>query len=98
GLDKPKLVGYCQDRDDYEDYILKEFQLYRVYHLLTPASHAVRLLKLTYADSGSGKTHAVRYAFVEEDPGALAERLHGTMSKAKGALPDDLEPVHDAVV
>lgn len=35
-LDKPKLVSYCQDNDGYEQYILQEFQLYRIYQLLTP--------------------------------------------------------------
>jgi hypothetical protein len=98
GLDKPKLVTYCRDNDSYEDYLLKEFQLYRVYHVLTPASHAVRLLKLSYADSASGKVVASRYAFIEEEPDALAARIGGKLSKLKGALPDDLEPVHDAVV
>ena len=48
-LDKPKLVSYCQNGDGYEQYILQEFQLYRIYHLLTPVSHNARLLKLTYA-------------------------------------------------
>ena len=33
-LDKPKLVSYCQDNDSYEQYILQEFQLYRIYQLL----------------------------------------------------------------
>ena len=98
GLDKPKLVGVCRDDDTYEDYILKEFQLYRVYHLLTPASHAVRLLRMTYVDSASGKKQAVRYAFIEEDPGAMAQRLGGKLLKIKGANPDDLEPMHDATV
>jgi hypothetical protein len=98
GLDKPKLVSYCRDQDNYEQYILRELQLYRVYHTLTPASHAVRLMKMTYADSGSGKKEALRYAFLEEDPAAMATRLGGTLGKTKGALPDDLEPVHDAVV
>jgi hypothetical protein len=47
GLDKPKLVNHCRDDDTYEQYVLQEFQLYRIYHLLTPASHAVRLLRMS---------------------------------------------------
>ena len=31
GLDKPKLVNYCRNNDEYEQYILQEFQLYRIY-------------------------------------------------------------------
>ena len=98
GLDKEKLVSYCRDNDTYEQYLLQELQLYRIYRLLTPASHAVRLLRLTYADSANGKTLTTRYAFVVEDPGRLAERMNGKMLKIQGATPDDLEPSASAIV
>ena len=98
GLDQPKLVNYCRDDDTYEQYLLQEFQLYRIYRLLTPASHAARLLKLTYADSGNPKTLATRYAFIEEEPATLAARNRGKMMKIKGATPENLEPFTDAIV
>jgi hypothetical protein len=98
GLDKPKLVSYCRDQDEYEDYVLREFQLYRIYQLLTPASHAVRLMRLTYADSASGKKLATRYAFIEEEPYSVALRENGRMLKIAGALPDDLAPFQSALV
>ena len=98
GVDKPKLVNYCRDDDAYEQYVLQEFQLYRIYHVLTPASHAVRLLRMTYQDSASGKVQATRYAFVEEDPDAVAARMNGRMLKITGAGPADLEPYQDALV
>ena len=47
GLDKPKLVNYCRNDDTHEQYLLQELQLYRVYNLLTPVSHRVRLARLT---------------------------------------------------
>jgi len=97
-LDKPKLVSYCQDNDLYEQYILQEFQLYRIYQLLTPLSHKARLLRLTYADSGSGKVRAMRYGFVIEEPKAIAARLGGKVLETKGALPGDLDPDQDALV
>jgi hypothetical protein len=93
GLDEPKLVNYCRNTDDYEQYILQEFQLYRIYRLLTPVSHAARLIKLTYADSATGKAEASRYAFIVEQPSDLAARIGGKMLKIKGAGPSDLEPV-----
>ncbi len=98
GLDKPKLVNVCRNSDQYESYLLKEFQLYRIYQLLTPASHQVRLLRLTYVDSASGRAQATRYAFMEEEPNAMAARVGGRITKLKGAMPDDLEPGHDAIV
>lgn len=97
-LDKPKLVSYCQNADDHEQYVLQEFQLYRIYHLLTPMSHKARLLKLTYADSASGKIRAKRYGFLLEEPNALAARLGGKVMEQKGALPGDLDPFQDALV
>jgi hypothetical protein len=98
GIDKPKLVNYCRNSDDYEQYVLQEFQLYRIYHLLTPASHAVRLMRISYQDSASGRIDATRYGFLEEDPDALAERMNGKMLEITGARPDDLEPYQDALV
>ncbi|MEO8562777.1 MAG: hypothetical protein ABI601_11920 [bacterium] len=90
-LEKPKLVNYCKDTEQYEQYILQELQLYRVYQLLTPVSHRVRLIKLSYVDSASGKRDAERYAIIVEDPGQLANRLSAKLEKTKGASPSDFE-------
>jgi len=97
-LDKPKLVSYCQDADGYEQYILQEYQLYRIYHLLTPLSHNARLLRLTYADSGDGKVRTKRYGFVLEEPSAMAARLGGKILEQKGAVAGDLEPYQNALM
>jgi hypothetical protein len=98
GLDEPKLVNFCRDTDEYEQYILQEIQLYRIYRLITPVSHAVRLMRLTYADSATGKKETTRYAFIAEDPAALADRVGAKILKIKGAGPSDLEPVQSTLV
>jgi hypothetical protein len=97
GLDKPKLVNYCKDQDEYETYIQQEMQLYRIYNLLTPASHRARLLKITYADSASGKVHATRMGIIVEEPEIMAARLGGPLVEIKGASSVDLDPFHDAL-
>jgi hypothetical protein len=97
-LDKPKLVSYCQDNDSYEQYILQEFQLYRIYQLLTPVSHRTRLLRLSYADSANGKVRARRYGFVLEEPKAIAARLGGKIIEQTGAVASDLDPDQDALI
>ena len=91
-IGKPKLVNYCKDTDSYEQYILQEFQLYRIYQLLTPVSYRVRLLRIAYVDSASGHTEATRYGFIAEDPEQLATRYGGLRVKTKGATAADLEP------
>jgi len=90
-LENPKLVSYCKDTDPYEQYILQEYQLYRIYQLLTPVSHRVRLVKLAYVDSASQKKESERYAIVVEDPNQMANRNLARIVKIKGAGPSDLE-------
>lgn len=94
---KPKLVTYCRDSDEYEQNLLLEFQLYRLYHLLTPIGPRVRLAKITYADSGSGKPAAQRYGYLLEDIAEYAERVGGEPLPTKGARPDDLDPFQSAL-
>ncbi len=95
--DEPKLVTYCRNTDSYESYVLQEAQLYRIYRLLTDASHQVRLVKMTYADSATGKVEATRWSFFIEDPSQVAERLGGGRVKQKGATAEDLEPRQSAI-
>ncbi|MEA2766357.1 MAG: hypothetical protein QOK07_2761 [Gemmatimonadaceae bacterium] len=97
-LDKPKLVSYCKDNESSEQYILQEFQLYRIYQLLTPVSHRARLLRVTYADSASGRVRARRYGFVIEEPKAIAARLGGKVLEQTGAGAGDLDPDQNALV
>lgn len=91
GLDKPKLVNYCKDTDMFERYMLQEAQLYRIYQVLTPLSHRVRVVKMAYVDSASGKREADRYGMIIEDPEQLANRYMAKLVKQKGAGPADLE-------
>ena len=90
-VQKPKMVSVCKDNSEYEQLVLKEMQLYRIYQILTPMSHHVRTLRVAYTDSASGKVEATRYAFVIEDPDELADRLGGAMTKTKGATTDDID-------
>jgi hypothetical protein len=98
GLDKPKVVNYCRDNDLHEQYVLQELQLYRVYAVLTPAAHRVRLLRVTYVDSVRARTATTRYAILLEEPKALAARLGGRLEEAKGASAGDFEPFNAALV
>jgi hypothetical protein len=96
-VEKPKVVNMCHDDGQYEQFLLQEMQLYRVYQVLTPNSHRVRLLRVTYVDSATKKAEGVRYAFLFEDPDELAARLGGKMLKLKGVKAKDMDP-RDAMV
>lgn len=94
GLPKARLTSFCKDQPAYEQYVLQELQLYRVYQLLTPYGHTPRALHVTYVDEKSGRTRATRYAFVIDDREAVAARMNSALLKAKGAIGSDLEPWH----
>ncbi len=97
-IEKPKFVNICKNTDRFEQHTLQEMQLYRIYNLLTPASHRVRAWRVTYRDSASGKEEATRYGFLVEDPEEMAARLGGRLMEIKGAGPDDFHPEHIALV
>jgi hypothetical protein len=92
-LDKPKLVSVCKDKADYDEYILEEYQLYRVLNLLTPLGFRARLAKVTYVDSAKAPAKPVttRWAFLTEDAGELSERTGMRAIDVKGATRGDVQ-------
>ncbi len=75
GQDKVKLVTHCQDkRDEYEQYVLQEYLIYRMYNLFTEESFRVRLTRLTYVDTEGKRDSITKYAFFIEDVDAMAVR------------------------
>jgi hypothetical protein len=98
GLARARLTSFCKDHPAYEQYIIQELQLYRVYQVLTPYGHLPRALQVTYVDAPSGKTRATRHAFFLDDREAVAARHNAALLKAKGASGTDLEPYHRALM
>lgn len=97
-LDRGRLVVHCRDSDAHEQYVLQEFQLYRIYNLLTPFSHRARLAHVTYVDSATGRQTAARHGFILEDDDELAERNGAKQAPLQGAKSGDLDPFTDALV
>ena len=98
GQDKLKLVTHCQEnRDRYEQYVLKEYLAYRILNTITDHSFRARLLRIDYVDTDRNDEVDTRYGFVIEDDELLAERIgmtvlrvpsikHGQVDAAQGAL------------
>ena len=87
-----KLASNCRPPNtEYEQYILQEAVLFRMYTLVTPWSYRVRLARVTYQDS-TGKTKPVQsWSFLVEDENDLAQRRSAKKLEQKGARFDDLE-------
>ena len=97
-LDRLRLSMHCRDTDDYEQYVLQEYNLYRVQRLLTPFSYDVRLARVTYVDSEKRDTVTTRWAFVQEQDEPFASRVASTLVTTEGAGPGDLDPYESAFV
>ncbi|NIP93601.1 MAG: hypothetical protein GWN18_19895, partial [Thermoplasmata archaeon] len=48
GQDKVKLVTHCRNGDRYEQNVVKEYLVYRLYNVLTPLGFQVRMAHITY--------------------------------------------------
>jgi len=83
-LKKLKLVNACKMQKSYEQYILREFLIYRTFNLMTDKSFKVRLLKIDYVDTKDKVKTVTRYGFVIEDQHMMAERLEGIIIKKTG--------------
>lgn len=96
--DQPKLVSHCRDNDTFEQYILQEFQLYRVYQQVTPYAHRARLARVTYMDSGATRPVATRYAILVEEASDVAARTNARRLQQLGANPSDVDYDESAIL
>ena len=94
-----KLVTRCQTDDkEYEQYILQEEPIYRIYNMLTPYSMRTRLVKVTYADTLKKEKPVTTWAFLVEESDAVARRVGGKPFTAKRAVFDDVEAKHMRII
>lgn len=75
-----KIVNQCNSGGNNESYAAKEFLAYRLYNAVSPYSFRVRMLRVTYIDSGSKKKKETQLTgFLIEDEEELAERWGGNL-------------------
>ena len=87
-----KLSVNCRPKDkEYEDFVLEEFLLYRVYNLFTDLSFKVRLAKATYLNAGKGDTVAAGASFFVEDASDVARRNGGELFEQSGVRFGDVD-------
>ena len=90
--DRPKLATHCRSSDDYEQWLLQEYLVYRVQEVLTPVGLMARLARITYVDVTGREDTVTKYAVLLEDPDAMAERLGGERIETRGTAQTQLEP------
>jgi hypothetical protein len=89
-----KITTACRPADqEYEQYILAEYALYRAYQEVSPLHFRTRLARVTYRDSASAVNDVVTWAFLIEDDEEVAKRFDLKVDTTQGATFADLEPV-----
>ncbi len=84
GQNKLKLVTHCGNGPQSDDNLLEEYVAYRIFGALSPFSHRVRLLRLTYVDTDKPASEPlVRHAFAIEPIDQVAARNSGDTAKVE---------------
>jgi len=79
---KMKMVVRCRDSRQYDPYVLREYLVYKIFNIITPFSYRVRLVKLTYIDTGRKDQETEDWAFLIEPDELMEMRLNGRMIKS----------------
>lgn len=74
-IDRIKIVTHCKGSLAYEEYVLKEYLCYKIYNIISPVSFRVRLVRMTYVDTGRKNKTTEGWAFMIEPQEMLAQRL-----------------------
>jgi len=95
-LEKVKLVTHCESGN--EDYLFREYLIYRLFNALTDNSFRVRLLRITYHNTYKEKKPIQTYGFFIEPLDLLVERLNAVQVESlnlsqKNILPEEIDRV-----
>ncbi|MBX9928319.1 MAG: hypothetical protein K2X99_05330 [Gemmatimonadaceae bacterium] len=99
GNRKTKITTNCRPGNpEYEQYVLHEYGVWRMYEELTDWSFQVRLARITYKDVKNATPPITSWAFLVEDEDEVAERNNARVREAKGARFEELEQNHLGLV
>ena len=76
-----KIVTHCKGSKAYEEYVLKEYLCYKIYNNISPISFRVRLVRMTYVDTGRNNKITEGWAFMIEPEEMLAQRMNAVVVK-----------------
>ena len=74
GSKKIKIVTHCSQSKSYDIYLLREYLAYKMYNELTNNSFRVKLLDITYIDTGKKQKNYHNYGFIIEPVELVAKR------------------------
>jgi hypothetical protein len=89
-INKLKMVTEC--KPGYEEILLKEYLVYKLYNVLTENSFRVRLLRVKYINTFKQSKPINEYAFVIEPIDLLSRRLNSVEVKTANLTQKNIKP------
>jgi hypothetical protein len=97
-LKQMKWVAPCQKGVQYEQYVIKEYLIYKIYNQLTDLSFKVRLLKITFEDQAGKVKGYTHYGFAIEPVDDLKNRMKCIEEEKKQVLQMQTNYKHTTLV
>lgn len=90
GINKLKVVPYC--KLGYEDYVLREYLIYKLYNVLTDNSLKVRLLRINFINTAKESKPIRQYGFAIEPVKLFEKRTHTFELKSMNLTQRNIKP------
>jgi hypothetical protein len=91
-LNNVKMVTHCFDTVTFENYLMREYLIYKLYNIVTDYSFRVRFLKVRYIDIGKDALYYEQYGFVLEPIDMITSRYNAVELEDVEFGFDDVEP------
>jgi len=91
-IKKIKLVTHCQQGKAYDDFVLREYLVYKLFSVLTDTSFRVRLLRIEYIDSHKERKPIKQYGFFIEPLEIMAMRTNSSIVKVTQLTQKNIVP------
>ncbi len=91
-LDYPtlKLVTHCESEPGFDQLIVKEYLIFKLFNELTDNSFKVQLAKVKYNDTEDIYRDIERFGFLIEHPRELADRMEGRILGETYGVPKNI--------
>ena len=91
-IKKIKLVTHCQQGKAYDDFVLREYLVYKLFSVLTDTSFRVRLLRIEYIDTHKERKPIQQYGFFIEPLEIMALRSNSSIVKVTHLTQKNIVP------
>jgi len=97
-LGKVKLVNECHFGQQYQQYLIKEYLIYKTYQKLTDHSLKTWFMRIRFIDSTDTTNYFSSYSFIIEDIDDLAERTNTVELEKVGLRHSDIDEQSESLV